>query len=128
MLNEEKPIPPVGGRPFRSKLRPYVAEIRGWRKSGLTWDEVAHKLTTERGCPTDGSNVCKFLARYRKRPFASDGNPNGAAASSATVAGPKSPQTVPSSAPDFDAMVDEAEQLARAEPTVFKRVKPNRPL
>jgi hypothetical protein len=25
-------------------------------------------------------------------------------------------------------MVDEAEQLARAEPTVFKRVKPNRPL
>ena len=126
MVNDRKPTP-VGGRPFRSKLRPYVAEIRAWRKSGLTWDEVAHKLTTEKGCPTDGSNVCKFLARYRKRPFASDGDPNSDAAS-VTVPGPKPPQTLRPMRPDFEAMVDEAEQLARKEPTVFKRVKANRPL
>jgi len=127
MLNDKQPSPPAGGRPFRSKLRPYVSEIRAWRKSGLTWDEVAHKLTTEKGCPTDGSNVCKFLARYRKRPFASDGNPNSTMASS-TLRDPTPAQALPSSGPDFEAMVDEAEELARKEPTVFKRVTPNRPL
>jgi hypothetical protein len=127
MLNDKQPSPPAGGRPFRSRLRPYVSEIRTWRKSGLTWDEVAHKLTTEKGCPTDGSNVCKFLARYRKRPFASDGNPNPAAASTA-LPNAKPVESPPPSEPDFEAMVDEAEELARKEPTVFKRVTPNRPL
>jgi hypothetical protein len=127
MLNDKQPSPPAGGRPFRSKLRPYVSEIRAWRKSGLTWDEVAHKLTTEKGCPTDGSNVCKFLARYRKRPFASDGNPHSAMASS-TLPDPTPAPALPPSGRDFEAMVDEAEELARKEPTVFKRVKPNRPL
>jgi hypothetical protein len=119
--------PPMGGRPFRSKLRPYVEQIRAWRRSNHTWDEIAHKLTTEKGCPTDGSNVCKFLARYRKRPFASDGNPNPTAAST-SLPEPKPAETAPASQSDFEAMVDEAQQAARAEPVVFKRVKPNRPL
>jgi hypothetical protein len=127
MSNDKKPTPPVGGRPFRSKLRPYVAEIRAWRRSGLTWDEVAHKLTTEKGCPTDGSNVCKFLARYRKRPFASDGNP-APAQPTAPLPKQETVEARASSESDFEAMVDEAEQTVRAEPVVFKRFKPNRPL
>jgi hypothetical protein len=127
MSNDKQPTPPIGGRPFRSKLRPYVAEIRAWRKSGLTWDEVAHKLTTEKGCPTDGSNACKFLARYRKRPFASDGNP-GLPQPAVPLPKQEAVEARASSESDFEAMVDEAERTVRTEPVVFKRVKPNRPL
>jgi hypothetical protein len=32
------------GIPFKSKLRPYVDQIRKWRRAGFTWAAIADKL------------------------------------------------------------------------------------
>ena len=62
------------GTPFKSKLRPYVDQIRKWRRAGFTWAEIAEKLG-ELGCQTHATNLCQFMRRYRKRPFPSGAEP-----------------------------------------------------
>jgi hypothetical protein len=120
------------GVPFKSKLRPYVDQIRKWRRAGFTWAEIAGKLEAQ-GCKTHAANLCQFMRRYRKRPF-----PSGAE--------PETPHLVPvkvrpekktrpaiandSSTPYFEQLVDEALEAARQteERPVFNVVKPTRPL
>jgi hypothetical protein len=120
------------GLPFKSKLRPYVDQIRKWRRAGFTWAKIAEKLA-DQGCRTHAANLCQFMRRYRKRPF-----PRGAE--------PEAPDVVPvttkpvkntrrliskdSSTPYFEQLVDEAQEAARQheERPVFNVVKPTRPL
>src|ERR1700757_4507401 len=56
------------GVPYKSKLRPYVDQIRKWRRAGFTWGEIAEKLEAQ-GCKTQAPTLCQFMRRYRKRPF-----------------------------------------------------------
>jgi hypothetical protein len=120
------------GIPYKSKLRPYVDQIRKWRRAGFTWAEIAEKLEAQ-DCKTNATNVCQFMRRYRRRPY-----PSGAE--------PEIPDLVPvkikpakkarpaiandSSAPYFEQLIDEAEEAARQaeERPVFNVVKPTRPL
>ena len=65
------------GTPFKSKLRPYVDQIRKWRRAGFTWARIADKLKAQ-GCKTHAANLCQFMRRYRKRPFPSEAKPDTA--------------------------------------------------
>jgi len=58
------------GIPFKSKLRPYVDQIRKWRRAGFTWAGIADKLG-EQGCATCATNLYQFMRRYRRRPHPS---------------------------------------------------------
>ena len=120
------------GTPFKSKLRPYVDQIRKWRRAGFTWAEIAEKLG-ELGCQTHATNLCQFMRRYRKRPF-----PSGAEPEIPDVALPSTKRAknvkplVPkdTSTPYFEELVDEALEAARQaeERPVFNVVKATRPL
>lgn len=55
-------------RPFKSKFIPYVDQIRAWRRAGKTWKEVAKNLTAM-GVKADAGNVCRVMARIKRRPY-----------------------------------------------------------
>jgi hypothetical protein len=120
------------GVPYKSKLRPYVDQVRKWRRAGFTWAEIAEKLG-DQGCKTNGTNVCQFMRRYRRRPFPSEAEPEitelvPVRLKAAKKARPVSPKD--SSTPYFDQLVDEAQEAAREaeQRPVFNVVKPTRPL
>jgi hypothetical protein len=120
------------GAPYQSKLRPYVDQIRKWRRSGYTWAEIAEKLDAQ-GCNTRATNLCQFMRRYRRRPFPSGAEPEIADLGPARVTLPKKARPVnpkESSTPYFEQLVDEAEETARRaeERPVFNVIKPTRPL
>jgi hypothetical protein len=120
------------GVPYQSKLRPYVGQIRKWRRAGYTWAEIAEKLDAQ-GCNTRATNLCQFMRRYRKRPFPSGAEPEIADLGATRVTLPKKPRPVgpkDSSTPYFEQLVDEAQETARQaeERPVFNVVKPTRPL
>jgi len=50
-----------GGRPYRSKLVPYLDEIRGMRKNGSTYSEIAEALNRDHGLGTHRSTVHDFV-------------------------------------------------------------------
>jgi hypothetical protein len=56
-------------RPFKSKFIPYVEDIKKWRRAGDTWEQVAKKLTDEKGIKADAGNVCRVMGRIKRRPF-----------------------------------------------------------
>jgi glutathione S-transferase len=120
------------GIPFKSKLRPYVDQIRKWRRAGFTWAAIAEKLG-EQGCATCATNLYQFMRRYRKRPFPSGAEPETADLIAATTKPMKKTRPViprDSSTPYFEQLVDEAQEAARQiqERPVFNVVKPTRPL
>ncbi|HYZ71814.1 MAG TPA: hypothetical protein VE641_01970 [Chthoniobacterales bacterium] len=120
------------GVPYQSKLRPYVGEIRKWRRSGYTWAEIAEKLDTQ-GCKTRATNLCQFMRRYRKRPFPSGAEPEIVHLAPARVKPARKERSVSakdSSTPYFEQLVDEAQETARQtkERPVFNVIKPTRPL
>jgi hypothetical protein len=120
-----------GGTPFKSKLRPYVDQIRKWRRAGFTWTEIAEKLG-EQGCKTRVTNLCQFMRRYRKRPFPSGAEPETTELVPVRTNPVKSARRLPNNAstPYFEELVDEALAAARQaeERPVFNVVKPTRPL
>ena len=118
-----------GGIPYKSKLRPYVDQIRKWRRAGFTWAAIAGKLEAQ-GCRTRATNLCQFMRRYRKRPFPSGAEPETGELVRTTPA--KSARRLPNNAstPYFEELVDEALEAAREteERPVFNVIKPTRPL
>jgi hypothetical protein len=120
------------GIPFKSKLRPYVDQIRKWRRAGFTWSEIAAKLEAQ-GCKTHATNLCQFMRRYRRRPLPSGAEPEAADLIPVTRKPVKKTRPViprDSSTPYFQQLLDEAEEAARQiqERPVFNVVKPTRPL
>jgi hypothetical protein len=120
-----------GGIPYKSKLRPYVDQIRKWRRAGFTWAAIAEKLEAQ-GCKTRATNLCQFMRRYRKRPFPSGAEPETADLDPVRTRPTKSATRFPNNAstPYFEELVDEALEAAREaeERPVFNVVKPTRPL
>ena len=121
-----------GGTPFKSKLRPYIDQIRKWRRAGFTWSEIAEKLQAQ-GCKTHATNLCQFMRRYRKRPFPSGAEPETTEVIPVRTTPVKSAKRLipkDASTPYFEELVDEALEAAREaeERPVFNVVKPTRPL
>ena len=46
-----------GGRPFHSRLEPFVDFIREQRQRRRTWQEIAAVLFSEKGCPITAQGV-----------------------------------------------------------------------
>lgn len=53
------------GKPYRSKLRPFLQFIVEQRQEEATWDSIA-KAITEQGTPTDIASVIRFYQRSQK--------------------------------------------------------------
>jgi hypothetical protein len=120
------------GLPFKSKLRPFVDQIRKWRRAGFTWAKIAEKLG-DQGCKTHAANLCQFMRRYRKRPFPTGAEPEIKRPIPVTPKTAKNARRVTledSSTPYFEQLVDEALDAARQaeERPVFNVIKPTRPL
>jgi hypothetical protein len=120
------------GIPFKSKLRPHVEQIRKWRRAGFTWAAIAEKLEAQ-GCKTRATNLCQFMRRYRRRPFPSEAGPEAPEASPTTLKsrrGNASVRTEFSSVPDFEKLVDDAEESVRSIETrpMFNPVRARGPL
>ena len=120
------------GIPFKSKLRPHVEQIRKWRRAGLTWAAIAEKLE-QQGCKTRATNLCQFMRRYRRRPYPSEAGPEVLEASPATSrrrSRDASVRAKPASVPDFEKLVDDAEESVRSIETrpIFNPVRAKRPL
>jgi hypothetical protein len=120
------------GIPFKSKLRPYVDQIRKWRRAGFTWAAIAEKLG-EQGCATCATNLYQFMRRYRRRPFPSGAETEAADLIPVTTKPVKKTRPViprDSSTSYFEQLVDEAQEAARQiqERPVFNVVRPTRPL
>jgi hypothetical protein len=120
------------GIPFKSKLRPYVDQIRKWRRAGFTWAAIAEKLE-EQGCTTCATNLYQFMRRYRRRPHPSGAEPETRELVPVTTRPAKKARPTISkgaSTPYFEQLVDEAQEAAHQiqERPVFNVVKPTRPL
>jgi hypothetical protein len=135
-MTQPAAAPDGRGRPFQSRLIPHVQRIRAWRRGGKTWREIA-QILTEQGCKTSPSSAYKFMARFRRRPYASEAEPEEriSPAIRHITFQPlerKLPEreTANSSIADPDEMVTAAEEAARKKnkPVVFKPVKPKHPL
>jgi hypothetical protein len=56
-----------GGRPFHSRLEPFVEFIREQRQQRRTWQEIAAQLRTEKDCIITSQGLHQFYRRYLKR-------------------------------------------------------------
>jgi transposase len=56
-----------GGRPFHSRLEPFVAFIRELRQRRRTWKEIAESLRSEKNCAISAQGVHQFYRRYLLR-------------------------------------------------------------
>ena len=56
------------GKPFQSKLNPYLDEIRTLRRARKTWQEIADAITERHGIKTNASSVYEFARRRANRP------------------------------------------------------------
>ncbi len=56
-----------GGRAYRSRLEPFVDFIRAQRQQRRTWQEIAGRLGTEKGCSITFQGLHQFYRRYLKR-------------------------------------------------------------
>jgi hypothetical protein len=98
---------PSWGIPVKSKLRPYVDQIRKWRRAGFTWAAIAEKLE-QQGCKTYATNLCQFMRCYRKRPFPSEAeleNVDLVPVSAKPVKNARSSSSRDSSTPYFEELV-----------------------
>lgn len=56
-----------GGRAFRSRVEPFVDFIRQQRQQRRTWQEIAERLGSEKGCHITFQGLHQFYRRYLKR-------------------------------------------------------------
>lgn len=56
-----------GGRAYRSRVEPLVDFIRAQRQQRQTWQEIAERLGTEKGCHVTFQGLHQFYRRYVKR-------------------------------------------------------------
>jgi hypothetical protein len=120
------------GIPFKSKLRPYVDQIRKWRRAGFTWAAIADRLG-EKGCATCATNLYQFMRRYRRRPHPSGAEPETREFIPVITRPAKKTRPAISkdaSTPYFEQLVDEAQEAAllTEQRPVFNVIKPTRPL
>jgi hypothetical protein len=64
------------GKPFQSKLVPFVEIIQQMRRQRKTWNEIAERLG-KLGCQTSGGNLYNFFKRWKRRPYALGMEPEG---------------------------------------------------
>src|SRR5664279_4881804 len=56
-----------GGRPFHSRLEPFVEFIREQRQQRRTWQEIAARLRTDKDCVITSQGLHQFYRRHLKR-------------------------------------------------------------
>lgn len=56
-----------GGRAYHSRLEPFADFIRAQRQQRKTWQEIADRLRSERGCVITFQGLHQFYRRYLKR-------------------------------------------------------------
>jgi hypothetical protein len=56
-----------GGRPFHSRLEPFVEFIREQRQQRRTWQEIAMRFRTEKDCVISFQGLHQFYRRHLKR-------------------------------------------------------------
>lgn len=99
IINDAKPVKRKrsgGGRPFHSRLEPFVDFIREQRQQRKTWQEIAARLRTEKGCGITFQGLHQFYRRYLKRQARPHWESKAATAPPATVnpsASAPTPQT-----------------------------------
>ena len=81
-----------GGRPFHSRIEPFVEFIREQRQQRKTWQEIAKLLRTEKDCVITSQGLHQFYRRYLKRQARSHWESEAVTAQPATV-NPSTPQT-----------------------------------
>jgi hypothetical protein len=74
-----------GGRPFHSRLEPFVEFIREQRRQRQTWQEIATRLHTEKDCVITSQGLHQFYRRYLKRQARSHWESESATPKAATV-------------------------------------------
>jgi hypothetical protein len=86
--------------PFHSKLNPHVDQIKAWRRSGKTWQQVTEELA-KLGVKTDPASAYRFIKRWRKKPYAygADQAPEPEKASPPVPSGPAQPARAPEPTP-----------------------------
>ena len=56
-----------GGKAYRSRLEPFADFIRALRQQRKTWQEIAERLRSEKGCAITFQGLHQFYRRYVKR-------------------------------------------------------------
>ena len=74
-----------GGRPFHSRIEPFVEFIREQRQQRKAWQEIAKLLRTEKDCVITSQGLHQFYRRYLKRQARSHWESEAATAQPATV-------------------------------------------
>ena len=87
-----------------------INEIYG---AGFKDDDEYEKLEAQ-GCKTRATNLCQFMRRYRRRPFPSEAGPEAPPATIKARRGNVSVSAELSSVPDFEKLVDDAEESVRS--------------
>ena len=64
------------GKPFQSKLEPFVETIQVMRRQRKTWQSIADHLT-KLGCSTAPGSLYNFFKRWKRRPYALGMEPEG---------------------------------------------------
>jgi hypothetical protein len=65
--NSERSMNCGGGRAYRSRLEGFVDFIREQRQQRQTWQEIAARLRTEKGCVISFQGLHQFYRRHLKR-------------------------------------------------------------
>lgn len=63
-----RPPPPVGGKPFQSKLEPFTEVIRRLRRQRKTYPAIARILAEEHGVKAAASTIFEFVKVRARRP------------------------------------------------------------
>jgi hypothetical protein len=84
-----------GGRPFHSRLESFAEFIREQRQQRRTWQEIAARLRTEKGCAITFQGLHQFYRRYLKRQARSHWENEAATAQPAKVKPPATTTTNP---------------------------------
>ncbi len=84
-----------GGRAYRSRLESFVEFIREQRQQRRTWQEIAARLRTEKGCAITFQGLHQFYRRYLKRQARSHWENEAATAQPAKVKPPATTTTNP---------------------------------
>jgi hypothetical protein len=102
---------PMRPRPFKSKLIPYVDQIKRWRRTGKTWQEVADELE-KLGCKSDPGNICRFISRWKRKPYPIGAEPDSSFPELKSPA-PKQPVIEPINLTDEDITKDSQDPFTK---------------